>query len=283
MPARRVRRARRPARKGKGKRRSRVPRSLNVNPANQGATIIETIVVKAAAVANAQVGLNIFDLSMFGRAKQAATLFKFYKADWCEWEYAPRYNLYTTLGGPSQPYMYHAMNRTQDATIGLGPGTAQQFMTSQGAVPRRFNTKVVIRYRPNWCSPGLIMQRQDSVPPSNVVTGIGMAGLRVNYGWLASPDNQYTPGSVNTQMYLAGPDVSGGAVPNAFLMSAPNFPIATQYNGHYTWFDDVGTDANPCGDIVLRVKWSFKNPGFFVTGPRAEPPLDLSGNNVAAT
>lgn len=274
MPARRARRAprraRRAARKGKGNRRGRVPRSLNVNPQKQGASIIETIVIKAAAVANSQVGLNIFDLSMFGRASQAATLYKFYKADYCEWEYQPRYNLYSSGGAVTAPYMYVAMNRTQDATIGLGPGTAQQFMTSQGAIPSLFTKKKTIRYVPNWCSPGITAVRWDNTNTN--VTGVASQGVRVNYGWLSSPDNGYTAGSVSTVM-----PISSGAnptpLPNGYL-SATNLSIAPQYNGHYTWFDDSSADANPCGDIVLRVKWSFKNPSFFVTGPRAEPPVE---------
>jgi len=258
-PARRVRKA------AKKQRRSRVPRSLVSNPQNQGATIIETIVVPAAVVTNGQIGLNIFDLSLFGRAQQTAALYKFYKADWCEWEYQPRYNLYSTTG-PTVPYMYMAMNRTQDSTIGLGPGTAQQFMTSQGAVPRKFTSKIVVRYRPNWCSPGLIAARPNVATQD--VNGIGMMGVQVQYGWLSCPDNVYTPGSVNTVQTIAD---ASGSIPNGFV-SVPNFPQAVQYNGHYTWFDDAATETNPVGDIVLRVKWSFKNPSFFVVGPRAEPP-----------
>jgi len=275
MPARR--RPARRMRKGKGARRGRVPRSLaRINPQNQGASIIETIVVKAACVTNAQIANNTFDISLFGRAQQTAALYKFYKAEWCEWEYQPRFNLYATGGTATVPYMYMSMNRTQDAAGGIGPATAQQFMTSQGAVPIKFTNKRVIKYRPNWCSPGLIAQR------SNVATGdlngVGQMGLRVNYGWLACPDNQYTPGSVNTVMEIQNTanTTTGVPLPDGYKPSQ-NFPQAAQYNGHYTWFDDSGTEANPCGDIVLRVKWSFKNPGFFVTGPR-EP--DPSGNLV---
>jgi len=261
-PARRLRRA---ARK---QRRSGVPRSLRVNPQNQGATVIETIVVTAACVTNSQVALNFFDISQFPRAQQTAALFKFYKAEVCEWEYQPRYNLYATGGtGATVPYMYSAMNRTQDAAIGLGPATAQQFMTSQGAIPRKFTNKITIKYRPNWVSPGLIAARVN--PGTNDLNGVGTAGVRTNYGWLACPDNVYTAGSVNTVMSMGQP---GTSMPNLFTI-AQNFPQAAQYNGHYTWFDDSAvSEQNPCGDIVLRVKWVFKNPAFFVTGPRAEPP-----------
>jgi len=268
MPPRR--RNRRAPRKMRG-RKARVPRSLVSNPQNQRATIIETIVVKAAVVTNAQVGLNVFDISLFGRALQTAALYKFYKADWCEWEYQPRFNLYSAGSTTSTvPYMYSAMNRTQDATIGLSSSTAQQFMTSQGAVPRKFLNKIVIKYRPNWCSPGLIAQRLDALNTN--VTGVGQMGLQVQYGWLACPDNQYQPGTVNTVMQIAAP-ANPVPLPGSFL-PVTNFPIAPQYNGHYTWFDDSTTNPEPCGDIVLRVKWSFKNPGFFVTGPRdPDPPV----------
>lgn len=263
-PARRLRKA------AKKQRSSRVPRSLVTNPQHQGATIIETILVPAAVVTNSQIGLNIFDISLFNRAKQTASLYKFYKADWCEWEYQPRYNVYSTAG-PTVPYMYYAMNRTQDSTIGLGPTTAQQFMTSQGCVPRKFTNKIVVRYRPNWCSPGLIAVRGNV--GTGDINGIGSMGLRVQYGWVASPDNGYSAGAVNTVMPIAD---ASGSIPSGFV-SAPNFPQAVQYNGHYTWFDDAATEQNPVGDIVLRVKWSFKNPGFFVTGPRAEPPVKETG------
>jgi len=273
MPVRRFRK--RAARKGRKPRRApaRVPRSLVSNPQNQSATIIETIVVKGAAITNAQVGLNIFDISQFVRAQQTAALYKFYKADWCEWEYQPRYNLYGQGGTGTMAYMYSAMNRTQDANVGLGPGTAQQFMTTQGAVPRKFTSKIVIRYRPNWCSPGLIAVRPDVSAP--YLTGVASQGHRINYGWLASPDNAYTAGSINTVMTIAQ-GANPVPLPNGYA-SAQSLPQATQYNGHYTWFDDSGTDSVPVGDIVLRVKWSFKNPSFFVTGPRATDP---SGNFV---
>jgi len=270
-PARRLRKA---ARK---QRRSRVPRSLVSNPQNQSATIIETIVVKGAVVTNGQVGINIFDISQFGRAQQTAALYKFYKADWCEWEYQPRFNLYGESTTITVPYMYTAMNRTQDAAVGLGPGTSQQFMTSQGAVPRKFTSKVVVRYRPNWVSPGLIAARIN--PGTNDLNGVGTCGVRINYGWLACPDNVYTAGSVNTVMTMAQP---GASLPNLFTV-AQNFPQAAQYNGHYTWFDDASTGDvnNVVGDIVLRVKWSFKNPAFFVTGPRAEPPVETGPTGEA--
>jgi len=278
MPARRRIARRKPARKGKGNRRGRVPRSLNVNPQKQGASIIETIVVKASAVANSQVGINIFDLSMFNRASQCATLYKFYKADYCEWEYQPRYNLYSTGGVATAPYMYMAMNRTQDASTGLGLADAQQFMTSQGAIPSLFTKKKVIRYRPNWCSPGLIAQRFDLTNTN--VTGIASSGVRVNYGWLSSPDNAYTAGSVNTVQFIAS-GANPTPLPNGYLQ-ASNLPMAVQYNGHYTWFDDSGTDNNVVGDIVLRVKWSFKNPGFYTVGPREPPPEVLPTPEVTA-
>jgi len=254
------------ARRYRKNRKSRVPRSLVSNPQNQGATIIETIVVPAAVVTNGQIATAIFDISSFARAQQTAALYKFYKADWCEWEYQPRYNLYSTAG-PTVPYMYMAMNRTQDATIGLGPTTAQQFMTSQGAVPRKFTNKIVIRYRPNWCSPGLILARPNVA--TGDLNGVAQMGVRVQYGWVSCPDNVYTAGSVNTVQNILQP--SATSTPSGFV-SVPNFPQAVQYNGHYTWFDDSGADAEPCGDIVLRVKWSFKNPSFFVTGPREPPP-----------
>jgi len=266
-----IRNRRRPARrlrKAARKQRRRVPRSLVSNPQNQGASIIETIVVKGSIVTNAQVGLNIFDLSLFARAQQTAALYKFYKADWCEWEYQPRFNLYGNSTAITVPYMYTAMNRTQDSAIGLGPGTAQQFMTTQGAIPRKFTNKIVVKYRPNWCSPGLVAARGNVA--TGDVNGVGMMGVQVQYGWLSSPDNVYTPGSVNTVQTLAD---ASGSIPNGFI-TTPNFPQAAQYNGHYTWFDDAsaGNVENVVGDIVLRVKWSFKNPSFFVTGPRAEPP-----------
>jgi len=270
-------RRRRPARRlRKAKRKARVSRSLVSNPQNQGATIIETIVVKNAAVTNSQVGLNIFDISQFVRAQQTAALYKFYKADWCEWEYQPRYNLYGQGGTATVPYMYSAMNRTQDANIGLGPGTAQQFLTTQGAVPRKFTSKIVIRYRPNWCSPGLIAVRPDVTAP--YLTGVASQGHRINYGWLASPDNAYTAGSVNTVMTIAQ-GANPVPLPNGYA-SAQSLPQATQYNGHYTWFDDSTTTETPCGDIVLRVKWSFKNPSFFVTGPRDPGPTGPTGEYV---
>jgi len=270
---RRNRRARR--RVAKKARRSRVPRSLSINPQNQGATVIETISASAACVTNAQIGLNIFDLSMFPRAQQTAALFKFYKAEYCEWEYQPRYTLYSPGAAVTQPYIYTAMNRTQDAAIGLGPGTAQQFMMSQGSVPRKFNSKIVLRYKPNWVSPGLIAQRVNA--GTNDLNAVGSCGVRINYGWLACPDNVYTAGSVNTVMTMAQP--SATSIPNGFAV-AQNFPQSAQYNGHYTWFDDSTVNENPVGDIVLRVKWVFKNPAFFVTGPRDPPPVDLSGNLV---
>jgi len=265
----------RAARKGRKPRRARarVPRTLN--PQNQGATIVESIVIPAAVVTDAQIGLNHFDLSFFPRAQQCASLFKHYKAEYCEWEYVPRYNLFTqgNTAGSTIPYMYVAMNRTQDASLPPALGQCQGFMTSQGAVPRKFTNKIVIRYKPNWCSPGLIMQRMDLTNTN--VTGVAQMGTQVQYGWLASPDNQFSPGSINTVQYIASP-ANPFPAPNGYN-PVENFPLAPQYNGHYTWFDSNGTESFSVGDVVLRVKWAFKHPHFNAPGPR-EP--DPSGNLV---
>jgi len=254
MPARK-RPARRPRRAAAKKaRRSRVPRSINPNA--QNASSIETIDV--LSINPNRLYFNTFSLANFPRSSQIALNYKWYKAEYVEWEYTPLFTNFQADNAEtnvSVPYMLQVMNRTQDSGAPADPALYKQFLQSQGAIPQKFTKKITIRYKPNWCSPGLMaFAREGGIGPlSQVASG----GLTMNNGWLAAPGTGGTPGLV--------PEVAGtiNGQGQANLNYAINLTTGTQYNGHTILIqqDNVGTNENVgvC-DLVCRVKWVFKGP-----------------------
>jgi len=169
------RKSRAPRRKGNKLRRSRVPRNRLI-ATTQSARIKETIQFNFVN-ANTNYGF-IFSLNQFKRASALAPNFKWYKAKSVEWTIEPLFNTFTDDGTPqSIPYTYMAMNRTQDSSL----QTLQDFQ-AMGCKPRKLTTKRVIKYTPNWCSPGLMSYIKDS---NSYVRELYQNGLKTSV-WLFS-------------------------------------------------------------------------------------------------
>jgi len=270
--------ARRPRRKAKkvAVRRRRVPRGVG-NAMNQHATIIETYDTPQDVLANnLSIGLNTFALGLFPRATQVSQFYKWYKAEYVEYIYTPYYNTFDgTASSGAVPYFYSIMNRTQDIATPASGAITEQWLQSQGAKPRPFDRKIVIKYKPNWCSPGLIMERTNTATPS-ALNAVSIAGLKCNYGWLACPDNAGVVGVANTVQQPA--TAISGTFPAGFTMGT-NFPQGVCYNGHtdYLISGPANTPIEKVGNLVVRVKWVFKNPNAYALPvPAVEKPAEVA-------
>lgn len=244
---------RRKARRALKGRRSGPGKSLGMfNDAGQMARIKETV---AFTDLNPNLGYNFnFNLSQFQRASALAPSFKFYKATLVEWTIEPLYNTFqdgTTGAEVTVPYIYMTMNRTQDST-GIGLADIQ----AMGAKPKKLTGKMVIKYRPNWCSPGLTQYTVNPALVGNPVNNIKSQGLKAQYSHLACPDTN--PG-LNTGSIFAP-------------AAAPNLPVNTGtaeinanqvvYNGHTVWVDqEIATGTlQAVARVVCTVHWSFVGP-----------------------
>lgn len=243
-------RRRRAGGKGKGNRKSRIPRSL---VPHQTATIVET---RQFTSLNANATLSCtFALRDFPRASTIAPNFKMVKPKLVEWTFEPLYNTFQESGagganGPTIPYMYQVMNRTQD----VGPYGLQD-LQAMGAKPRKFNTKVVIKYKPNWCSAGLL---QTNVVAPGVVNNVQSQGLKCEYGYVKCP-NAIFNGTGTAAIESAAPLTADFADPDTVQGGITH--NTQQYNGHVVLFD-VATDGSQplvCR-ITCTVHWHFKEP-----------------------
>jgi len=236
---------------------------------SQQASIIETLDLGNVLTSNNSIQLATFTLAQFNRALQVSQFYKWYKAEYVEWEYLPFADTYQdgATTGASVPYFYSIMNRTQDLTAPSSSAGLAQWVEGQGAIPRKFIKKIVIRYKPNWCAPGLIMNRLENTPSS--VNGIGMQGMTPHYGWLASPMSAGVAGSVQTTRPIIPP--YPGSVPAGFT-ETQDFPQGVVYNGHMVYIDQFTGQGERICKAVLRVKWVFKNPAaYYVAPPPGEP------------
>jgi len=250
MPRRVARR--RVARKGRKVRRSRVPRSVGMfNDRGQLARIKETVEFTDL---NPNLGYNFnFNLSQFRRASNLAPNFKFYKASLVEWTIEPLYNTFqdgTTGGEITIPYVYMTMNRTQDST-----GIQLADIQAMGAKPKKLTTKMVIKYKPNWCSPGLgaLIKNQQAQ-----IVGSTNYGVKAQYSYLASPDTN--PG-LNTAQFQDPAVAPSAAFPNYPVMNQNNVNQVV-YNGHTVWVDQeipTGT-LQAVARVTCTVNWEFKDP-----------------------
>lgn len=266
MP-RRVRRIRRVRklnrRRGRRPARTLVPKQI--------ARISETI-----DFADLAPGINYnfnFNLSQFMRASTLAPSFKFYKATKVTWTIEPLYNTFQdgTAGTEvTMPYMYFIMNRTQDNALLSLPD-----FQAMGCKPQKLISKKVIKYRPNWCSPGLALQVRQKDLQTGLFnyTATPSMGLQTNYNWLQCP-NAFIPEperASETNPYT--PNFAYNTVTQQFD-SANNYANIVVYNGHSVIIDQGVTTgpSQPCAKLVCTVEWSFKDPQCSY--------LDISGNPV---
>lgn len=266
-----IRRARKQRKGRKGARRSRAP-PRSIRPLTQMAAIRETIEVEAL-LANTPYGLS-FSLSQFARASSIAPFFRWYKAKSVDWQFEPAFNTFqiqaTSTGGTQVPYLYTTMNRNQLGVTGVA--SLNDFL-AVGTKPIKFTTKQSRKFKPNWCSPGLLAV--GSVAP-NTTNTITMQGYTPNYGWLSSPNS---PAITNGFGYLQTPLApSTQFVPPGSSTSAMVGNVANQtlYNGMVCYVEQGGNLAGvEVARLTCTVIWEFKDPCNNTS--LADPIQDLSG------
>jgi len=246
--------------KGKGNRKSRIPRSIV--PKLQTARISETIEY-SSLLAN-QSYASVFTLAQFNRAYQLAPYFKFYRPTRVEWAYEPMYNTFqesTTGATVSIPYFYTRMNRTQE-----NHNYGKFDLQAMGAKPRKFVKIIKVAYKPNWCSPGLISVGQGTVAGNLVnVNTIAVQGTRTNYGWLSSPIvanvANYNQSIYPADMPVPAPLVTAGATVSTGAEMIGDYASTVNYNGHTVFIEQEGASATTqvCR-ITVTVHWEFKDP-----------------------
>ena len=241
---------RRAGKGGKGRKpRRKVARKLRV-PRNrlfattQMATIKETIPFNYVN-ANLNYGFS-FTLNQFKRASAIAPNFKWYKAKSVEWIIEPLFNTFTDDGTPqSIPYTYMVMNRTQDSAL----QTLGDFQ-AMGCKPQKLTSKRVIRYRPNWCSPGLLSFIKDA---NSYVRELYQNGLKPQYGYLACPISN----GLDSQVQLFPIQTTDNPIAN-------EVPVVTNqvvYNGHDMYFAQaLASGAINVAQVTCTVTWEFKDP-----------------------
>jgi len=248
----------------------KVPRGIGSVMA-QRASLIETIDLSGELTTNYLMTNLTFCLGQFPRASQVAPFYKWYKAEFVEYEYTPYFNTFDGTAASGQlPYIYTIMNRTQDLQSPPSGAGQEQWLLSQGAKPRTFSKKVIIRYKPNWCAPSMLMTRTETS-----LNAVAIAGLEPKYTWLACPDNGLVAGAVQTTMPLLSAKIDPTIFPAGFT-PIQNFPLATVYNGHTHYISQgvLNTPSMKCGNLVMRVKWCFKHPNAYGVVP--PPPTEIA-------
>jgi len=254
MPRRAPRRhRRRPARK------PRHHRSKGAKAPRQMARITETVEF-SRLTPNQQVNCT-FNINMFERARTIATNFRWMKPTKVTWTLEPQYNVYQGgVNAATVPYVYTIMNRTQDSN----PMTLSDFL-SQGAKPYKLTAAKRLAYRPNWCSPGLLVQ---NVVPligqfGGALNNVFMTGLKAQYDWTQAPDN-----------LPASQQAPGQVVPIQSLLTPANTPVntipgATQFNGHQYYLEQQipPTSSGSLFKITCTVQWAFKDPKNILAQP----------------
>jgi len=268
MPRRVVRRRR----AGRKPRRKIGRRSGGRRP-SQMARITETIEFNKLTP-NIQMNCS-FTLNQFERARVLATNFRWFKPVKATWTLTPQYNTFQGgVSAPSVPYVYTIMNRTQDSSA-----LELSDFLSQGAKPVKLTATKKISYRPNWCSPGLIVQNVVSIPGQfgGALNNVFMNGLQAQYDWLQAPNN------LPLSQQSPAPIVPLKATSSVANTAVSNIPGATIFNGHqyYVQQDIPPTSGGSLFKVTCTVEWAFKDPKNLLAAPTDNIfTLDLSNNEV---
>lgn len=258
MPRKAMRRPRRMAKKGPKRKGARKTKS-NLSPQNQSAKIVETIEFDALLANRGYQGL--FNIGQFFRATTIAKNFQYYRANVVKWEYMPLYNTFqdaTGNGAIAKPQMYFIMNRDQD------PYWASRFPVDQlfslqacGADPKAFTRNTVIKYKPNWCSPGLQAYTKSEIVPNAplAVTSLLTLGVKKQFGWLATPNaDGYNQDTSAVNSFTRPPNSST-------LLMSNTANAGVLYNGHNFFVEQDGAgDGDIVCKLVCTVEWEFKGP-----------------------
>lgn len=258
---RRRRNVKRSIRKSGGK-KSRRGKSSLFNDAGQSARIKETV-----EFTDINPGLAydfVFNLSQFRRASALAPNFKWYKATMVEWTIEPLYNTFQdglTGAEVTVPYAYFTMNRTQDSEF-LNLADLQ----GMGAKPKKLVQKMVVKYKPNWCSPGLqqLARFLDPQSPSGyTLAEVDSAGLKAQWSYLQCP-NKDSQIDNNPQFSVPIIAPSTSYPPGLNVVQGAILTNQVVYNGHTLYVDQkVPTGLlQPVARISCTVHWHFKGPHF---------------------
>lgn len=233
--------------------------------------------------------LMTFCLAEFERAGRLSLSFKWVRPARVTYTYEPMYNVFqgssSVTTNPGIPYIYTAMNRTQDKA--LVSETTPANLLIQGAKPKKLAKTLKITYTPNWCSPGLLGTSIDN----NNVQNIIQIGSKAEYGWVPTP-NAFVGFNASLTQGIR-PNINNGSFTNTgssldgFGGLGNNVPgiasNAVTYNGHYAFVEQLNRTASACYKVTMTVDWVFKDPkstlGLSSSNILQE---DLSGNVTAS-
>jgi len=260
---RKSKRQRRAIKKRRGNRRSKSGMSVM----NQYATSLET--VNFNTITDNSLYQHSFSLAQFPRSSAIAACYK-----WCRpvevcYEYTPLYNTFqeqTTGGaGVTVPLFFSYMNRTGNTRVPSATANQLPWILSTGTKPRMFNKKIVLKYKPNWLSSGLLI----SASNDNGIQSLTSMGSKAEFGWVPCPND--VPQAVTakgdyaleppTQTYtpdIIPQDVTGVPVPSSAVNVSTN---GINYQGHFTYIRQaVEGSTQAVAELRITVKWEFKNP-----------------------
>jgi len=239
--------------------------SVATAASGQMARIVETLEFADLTVKDTY--QSVFSLSQFPRACAVAGNFQFYKAVKVVWSYEPLYNTFQSGNAAiSKPYIYMLMNRTQNQNN----ATTLQNIQACGAKPRALVSKIVIAYKPNWCSAGLTAVVPGPTPGDRNYI---QQGLQAQYGWLASvgtPVSLQNGNPAGTAGKFNPPEISSVALDpinqnlDNSTSTLANLVNNTVYNGHTTFIDQetVGSEGQVIARLTCTVEWVFKGAVF---------------------
>lgn len=255
-------------------------KSVSMNPMNQFATSLET--VNFSTITDNSLYQHSFSLAQFPRSSAIGACYK-----WCRpvevcYEYTPLYNTFqeqtTGSSGVTVPLFFSYMNRTGNIKAPATPQYQLPWLLSTGTKPRIFNKKIVIKYKPNWLSSGLLTAKSSDTG----VTSLVSMGAKAEYGWVPCPD--YVPQAVTeagqyaldppSQAYVPDtiPADTTGTLDSAVVVSTNG----VNYQGHYTFIRQaVEGSTQAVAELRITVKWEFKNPNpqYYLLQVRDPEPL----------
>lgn len=171
----------------------------------------------------------------FPRAAAVAIQYKWYRLAKIDWEYRPKYNVFqeatASTATPSIPYLWTL--RAKEMPVAsfdplVGTGVLNNYQEC-GAVMRKFNRKITLRYKPNTLERTTIQSQ-------------------------AVPDNTHNVFSPVYNKWFPTQD------PNNASTDVDNIPSVIYY-GHYDYVDqDTVSAVQPAFDVFLRCTWEFKEP-----------------------
>lgn len=210
-----------------------------------------------------------FQISQFERAVAIQQEFRFYRATHVTWTLEPAYDQYPanvvlavtgTVSADSIPYVYIKMDRT-----GSAPFQSLDDFQDSGLKPRKWDRKIVTKYRPNWL--GQWQGVTSPNPPATPGAGLagadqGAPGLDTNPEGFPAPVAQAITNFAEKPKFGYLPTVQKGTV----LSTGAKVETldSTIHWGHQLLLfqQNTVTGSNPrtYGNLLCTVHWEFKDP-----------------------